>query len=340
MMHIKSMKKDSSQNPSKENLANFQKSLSELKFSESRALENSLSFPQCSSDPIEKKSMCRTKLQEHKDILRNATVGNILTIKHIESGSYGRYEPLTNTISLCIPYDVYDSKTNMVSYHMRGKIHGISKKRIFKETLENIVLSELEHESLHQILALVIDIETSENLDNSICGFPLEIWRDKEQWFNKRYLAFKSPKEEEKSTFSGKDKNLGRNREEHNGKDVKELELSSIPSNGLEIASYGLTIPKMVIKNKTKVKTMVSKEKKQIAQVVEQKKIEKPQESVIDSKVNVEQKKKVRSMKQKKKEVKSKQRKGKSLLTAFRINRMEKRMTLDLNRGEIGHKYA
>lgn len=335
MRHIKNMKNASVLGNEK----NFSSESHKEKFAKFSTSKNSLSF-QPDSDPLGKVSMCRTKLQEHKATLRNATVENILTVENIESGSYGRYEPLTDTISLCIPYDVYDSKTNKVSYQMRGKIHGIYEKRIFKENLENVVLSELEHETLHKVLMLIADEKTSLALDNSICGFPLEIWRDKEQWFNKRYLAFKSPKEEEKSTFSGKDKNLGRIREEHNGKDVKELDLSSVPSNGLEIASYGLTVPKMVIKNKTKVKTMVSKEKKPIAQPIEHKEIEKPQELVISSEKVVEQKKKVRSMKQKKKEVKSKQRKGKSLLTAFRINRMEKRMTLDLNRGEIGHKYA
>lgn len=55
----------------------------------------------------------------------------------------------------------------------------------------------------------------------------------------------------------------------------------------------------------------------------------------MDNKTNVVKKQVV-----KKKAVKSKQRKGKSLLTAYQINRMTQRLVLNLNRGEIGHKYA
>lgn len=55
----------------------------------------------------------------------------------------------------------------------------------------------------------------------------------------------------------------------------------------------------------------------------------------MDNKTNVVKKRVV-----KKKEGRRKQRKGKSLLTAFQINRMTQRLVLNLNRGEIGHKYA
>jgi hypothetical protein len=41
-----------------------------------------------------------------------------------------------------------------------------------------------------------------------------------------------------------------------------------------------------------------------------------------------------------KKVVKSKTHKGKSLITAFRINKMEKRLTLNLDRTEIRGKYV
>lgn len=143
-------------------------------------------------------------------------------------------------------------------------------------------------------------------------------------------------------------------------KNIEELETSSIHGNRLEIASYGLSVPKTVSKREKNVKEMKSNLNKSNAQEVEQKKLVQPLESVIDSKIVVKEKKEVKSMdnvkketkKQivkrkvvkkrvaKKKAVQSKQRKGKSLLTAFRINRMEPRLTLNLNRGELRGKYA
>lgn len=132
----------------------------------------------------------------------------------------------------------------------------------------------------------------------------------------------------------------------------KELELSSIPSNRLEIASYGLTVPKMVIEQTNELKRMKHKENKTIPQAVEGNKSPKPLESVIDSKVNVKSKTEVKRMDKNKKAVKRKtvikkavhrkQRKGKSLLTAFRINRMTRRSHLNLNRpcgAELYRKY-
>ena len=168
------------------------------------------------------------------------------------------------------------------------------------------------------------------------------------------------------------------------------LDSSSIPSNRLEIASYGLSKPKMVKENQTKVKTMVSKQKKPVAQENEQKNLPQAQALAISAKVEVEKeiekcpeclgqmkdgtcldcgwtpefarvwgklvalevenKSEVKSMDTKTKVVKKrvvkkkavhrKQRKGKSLLTAFRINHMTRRLVLDLRRGELKGKYA
>jgi hypothetical protein len=130
-------------------------------------------------------------------------------------------------------------------------------------------------------------------------------------------------------------------------KNVENLKMNSIPSNRLEIASYGLSVPKTESKRQTKVKEMVDKKSKSKAQDDEQSKNVKAQELVISSKVNVKSKKEAKSMKtetkavkvkvRSKKAVHKKQRKGKSLLTAFRINRMERRLTLNLARCEIKH---
>lgn len=164
---------------------------------------------------------------------------------------------------------------------------------------------------------------------------------------------------------------------------VEKLNLSSNHSNGLEIASYGLSEPKTVSKKKSKVNSMISKQIKTKAQSNEQTKIETTQELVISSKsktgkkknqcpeclgkmsngkclscgwtpeigkvlkkletLEVETKTEVVSMDKKKNEPKKrvvkkkplhkKQRKGKSLLTAFRINRMERRTFLSVDSG-------
>lgn len=165
----------------------------------------------------------------------------------------------------------------------------------------------------------------------------------------------------DKHSFLGKLKNLRKIR----GKDMmnnKELELSSNPSNRLEIASYGLTIPKMVIERINELKTMNKKENKTIPQAIEGNESLQPLESVIDSKINVKSKMEVKRMKKNVKPVKNlvvsknakksktvqkkalhkKQRKGKSLLTAFKINRMTRRSHLNLNRpcgAELYRKY-
>lgn len=107
---------------------------------------------------------------------------------------------------------------------------------------------------------------------------------------------------------------------------------------------------KISFKSKKKVKYMTKKLKETIPQVVEENKTQIAQELAISSK-NVKQKKKeVKSVTQTKKATHKKQRKGKSLLTAFRINRMVKRTTLfsdngkrlvlNMNRGQFEGKYA
>jgi hypothetical protein len=130
---------------------------------------------------------------------------------------------------------------------------------------------------------------------------------------------------------------------------VKSFILSSIPSNGLEIASYGLSEPKTVSKKKSKVNSMTTKQIKTKAQDDEQTKTVPTQELVISSKAKVEKKTEVISMDKEKKVAKKrivkkkatqrKQRKGKSLLTAFRINRMQRREVLNLDRTCIRGKY-
>lgn len=131
---------------------------------------------------------------------------------------------------------------------------------------------------------------------------------------------------------------------------VKSFILSSIPSNRLEVASYGLSEPKTVSRRKSEMNSMTSKQIKTKAQSNEQTKIVPTQELVISSKVKVEKKTEVINMDNKKKavkkrvvkkkETKHKQRKGKSLLTAFRINRMQRREVLNLDRTCIRGRYA
>jgi len=130
---------------------------------------------------------------------------------------------------------------------------------------------------------------------------------------------------------------------------VKSFILSSIPSNGLEIASYGLSEPKTVSRRKSKVNSMTTKQIKPKAQDDEQTKTVPTQELVISSKAKVEKKTEVIGMDKEKKVAKKrivkkkaaqrKQRKGKSLLTAFRINRMQRREVLNLDRTCIRGKY-
>jgi hypothetical protein len=107
---------------------------------------------------------------------------------------------------------------------------------------------------------------------------------------------------------------------------------------------------KISFKSKKKVKDMTKKQKETIPQVIEENETQIAQELAISSK-NVKQKKKeVKSVTQTKKATHKKQRKGKSLLTAFRINRMGKRDTLfsdngkrlvlNMNRGQFEGKYA
>ena len=129
---------------------------------------------------------------------------------------------------------------------------------------------------------------------------------------------------------------------DHKDHDLNEKKLLNALDQGkrLEKAFYGLTVPKTVTERKNVSKMASKKEKMENAQVSEQTKNENPKESGIDSEIKLETKKKVKEMKKQTKRIHKKQRKGKSLLTAFRINRMEKRLTLNLGRTEIKGKYV
>jgi hypothetical protein len=129
---------------------------------------------------------------------------------------------------------------------------------------------------------------------------------------------------------------------DHKDHDLNEKKLVKTSNLGkrLEKAFYGLTVPKTVTKRKNVSKMVSKKEKIENAQVSEQTKIENPKESGIDSEIKLETKKEMKEMKKQTKKIHKKQRKGKSLLTAFRINRMEKRLTLNLARTEIKGKYV
>lgn len=107
---------------------------------------------------------------------------------------------------------------------------------------------------------------------------------------------------------------------------------------------------KIGFKSKKKEYVMTKKLKETIPQVVEENKTQITQELVISSKNKELKKKAVKTVKQIKKQTHKKQRKGKSLLTAFRINRMTRRTTLfsdngkrfvlNMNRGQSGGKYV
>lgn len=107
---------------------------------------------------------------------------------------------------------------------------------------------------------------------------------------------------------------------------------------------------KISFKSKKKVKDMTKKQKETIPQFIEENKTQIAQELAISSKNVKRKKKEVKSVTQTKKATHKKQRKGKSLLTAFRINRMGKRDTLfsdngkrlvlNMNRGQFEGKYA
>jgi hypothetical protein len=315
--------------------------------------------------------MCTTDIQEHKLTSRNATVGKTMLlnkrtlrfrIRFDNEPQFGAQSAITNDSGTITVYNVINGM------EAEFCLHELVELTIF-DILEEIYpdapyldpISDITHflagESLNQYIS---DVQIDNPFHSYLyTDFPPQITDD---WvFSQRMESLfwngqKSGKKSgdqstvehgnlEKNSFilnegkEGREGRKGKNKEQH-GKDVKELNLSSIPSNRLEIASYGLSIPKMDTKRKNKAICMTKKVKETIPQVVEENKTQIAQELAISSKVVEKKKKEVRKTKQIKKRLHKKQRKGKSLLTAFRINRMEKRMTLSLNRGEIGHKYA
>jgi len=134
---------------------------------------------------------------------------------------------------------------------------------------------------------------------------------------------------------------------DHEGKTAKRVSVSIVEEKDHEIKSKSLNLG---FKSKKKVYVMTKKIKETIPQVVEENKTQITQELVISSKNKEHKKKAVKTVKQIKKQTHKKQRKGKSLLTAFRINRMTRRTTLfsdngkrfvlNMNRGQCGGKYT
>lgn len=133
--------------------------------------------------------------------------------------------------------------------------------------------------------------------------------------------------------------NMNIDTKEHN-KNVKNLKIKSIKTYRQKSAFKGLSVPKMDIKRDLEIERMSETGKETNSVTNRKNKSQKTQPLVIRGKIINKTGKEVRKMAKKVKEVKKKQRKGKSLLTAFKINRMEKRLTLNLKRAEIKGKYC
>jgi hypothetical protein len=89
--------------------------------------------------------------------------------------AFGQYDAIHDNIILSIPEEYVSNES--------VKAYDTLKKRWGTYQLQNLVLSIIEHETIHQILHHEISVISCLMLDNPINGELLETIRDKEEWF-------------------------------------------------------------------------------------------------------------------------------------------------------------